>query len=125
LGDKKTAQYGGWTSNTVGVSISGFLAVNQPDAFPTEIDEVSGQKQAFLMSGSDVSNGQGTYGGLTPETLKHRDVLKANGISISWLRSPGYHPKNAAYLRSVSTAISTHNVTSMNSVVPSLVVHVP
>ncbi|MGL4334221.1 MAG: hypothetical protein ACRCSC_04065, partial [Lactococcus garvieae] len=124
LGDKKTAQYGGWTSNTAGESVPGFLATNQPGAFPTVIDESTGKKQAFLMSGSDVSNGQGEYGDLTPEALAHRSALETNGTSVSWLRSAGATSNRAANLTSGVTYVTYNSVDGVHSVVPSLVIHV-
>lgn len=123
LGDMKTL--GGWTSNTAGQSIPGFKAVNQPDAFPTVVDTTNGSKQAFLMSGSDMSDGTGTYGNLTNEALKHRDALEAVGIDNSWLRSSGTYYNYAANLYSGNTVVYDDDVNSTNAVVPSLVVHIP
>lgn len=122
MGDMKEL---GWTSYTDGNSISAFLAVNQPNAFPTAVDETNGVKQAFEMSGSDVSNGQGPVGDLTSAALKHRDNLKANGILSSWLRTPGISFTTAAAMNSEESYVISGYVDNMHDVVPSLVIHIP
>ena len=67
-----------------------FISINQPNAYPTTVN-TSGKKQAFLMSGSDVSNGLGTYGDLIPSVKYHLDKLQRNGTGLNWLRSPGIY----------------------------------
>ena len=120
LSDMKTL---GWTSSTVGDSLQGFLTVNQPNAYPTTVNS-SGVKQAFLMSGSDVSNGKGKYGDLTPSAIKHKDVLRSNGIQYSWLRSPGKAFNHAGILSEGLNFVAYAPVDGSKDIVPSMIIHV-
>ncbi|USI64663.1 Ig-like domain-containing protein [Lactococcus petauri] len=122
LGDLMTPTFGGWFSNTNGSSNSGFLAMNQPNAFSTEVNVMNGEKDAFLMSTSDVSDGQAPSGNLTYSAIKHRDRLMENGILTSWLRSPGSVYRNVSRIDSEETELHSYLVSSNYSVVPSLVI---
>ena len=122
LEDMMKPEFGGWISNLEGGSIPGFLATNQPEAFPTVVG--GSKKQAFLMSGSDVSNGQGSYGDLTKNALVHNENLYANGVLYSWLRSPGFYYFTAACLRYNATYIGSYYVNIDIGVVPSLIVRI-
>lgn len=120
LGDMKKFD---WSSNDNGHSRKGFLAINQPNAYPTLINDVKGAKQAFAMSGSDVSNGKGEYGDLTPNVLFHMKKLKNNGIDSFWLRSPGEYYNLAERLTNSKDEVWDNNIEREESVVPSLVIH--
>lgn len=123
LGDMKKSNYGGWSSNTRGDgTLAGFKQLNNPNAFPTKVDNVNGTKQAFLMSGSDVSNGQGNYADFTNEALHHRDILATNGITASWLRSPGLSFDKTALITKYGD-VSWDNVDHSKDVIPSLIVN--
>ncbi|MCL2113349.1 MAG: hypothetical protein FWH31_05295 [Streptococcaceae bacterium] len=106
-----------------GFSNSVFLRLNQPEAFPTTA--ASGRwPTAFLMSGSDVSNGEGIYGDLTEEALAHLKGLASKGIKYMWLRSPGNSDSYAASLDLNFSHVDVHRVDNPISLVPSLVVHI-
>lgn len=131
LGDMK-GKYGNWTSNTVdnwvSGDFSGFLAMNQPDAFPTEVNGPGAKKQAFAMSGSDVSTGQGEWGELTPEVKKYAMVLLEKEVYAGvWLRTPHYR---SSYASSFNTYYAPTEVTGVSlgngiAATPTLVVSIP
>lgn len=114
----------GWSSNVSGGGLPPLLAIDQPDAYPTKIDSNNGSKQAFLMSGSDVSNGKGSVGDLTPSALRHKDILNSKGFGYSWLRSPADGATSAAYLDHSWSNVAGNYVYANISIVPSLIVHI-
>lgn len=111
----------GWTSNESGLMVidEWNANVNDPSKYPTKVGK--GEKQAFLMSGSDVTND--ASGDLKPEALVHQANLKKDGIAYSWLRSPGSHVNYAAILDTAESDMMMKYVRSLNDVVPTLVVH--
>jgi hypothetical protein len=95
--------------------------INAPSKYPTIVGR--GEKQAFLMSSSDVIID--TEGKLSLAALTHRDKLFSKGIGWSWLRSPGTYGDNAVILRTHTDIVYNDGVEGMDSVVPSLVVRIP
>ena len=122
LGDMKKL---GWKSNTTGIGSDILKTINLPDSYPTKIDKTNGTQQAFLMSGSDVSDGQGKYGSLTPAALAHRDTLISKNFNDFWLRTPGEHTDLAGRIMSDRTSLWDNYLSGSNEVIPSLVIHIP
>ncbi len=111
----------GWASND---DISGSIGstprettILAPDMYPTSVG--IGEKQAFLMSGSDVTKAT-RY--LSDATIKHIEKLSENGISTSWLSTVGGYSNFASDLMAGSPEVRNHRVTNVQAVVPSLVV---
>ncbi|EGO8900079.1 hypothetical protein D5668_13170 [Enterococcus faecalis] len=95
--------------------------INDPSKYSTIVG--SGEKQAFLMSGSDVT--VDAYGNISQAAISHSSKLEEKGVYFSWLRSPGSDNNYAAALSAGNVLVDGNNVGSTYSVVPSLVVHVP
>ena len=114
----------GWVNNSDGHSATGLLTINQPDAYPTKIDYTKGNRQAFLMSGSDVSDGKGEFGNLTPAALSHEKILISKNFNNFWLRTPGEYFNLAGRVRSDKQTLWDNFVYKKNEVIPSLVIHV-
>ncbi|MFQ6323635.1 MucBP domain-containing protein [Lactococcus garvieae] len=113
----------GWASND---DISGSIGytpwvstILASDKYPTLVG--SGAKQAFLMSGSDVTK-DSTGKSLNDAVIKHIEKLTNNGISTSWLSTVGGYSNFASDLMSGSSEVRNHLVTNVQAVVPSLVV---
>lgn len=115
---------GGWIDWNNGGSNSSFLSINQPNAYPTKVNTSGGSKRAFLMSGSDVSNGQGSLGNLIPSAIQYLNKLSSNSISKIWLRTPGTSYNHAANLYTGSQNVDTNQVDHTLDIVPALVIHV-
>ena len=114
----------GWTSHNSGEGNDfAYLQINQPGSYPTMIDDVYGTKKAFLMSGSDVSNGNGPYGQLSYAAIDHLDKIYSLGIGTSWLRTPGYNYQQASVLYPGYYQLGGQLILGNFDVVPSLVVH--
>lgn len=114
----------GWTSHNSGVGNAfAYLQINQPDSYPTMINDVYGTKKAFLMSGSDVSNGNGPYGQLSYAAAAHLDKISSLGVGISWLRTPGYNYDQASLLYGGYYQLGGQKLDNNFHIVPSLVVH--
>ncbi|EAA0253310.1 hypothetical protein EG888_14750 [Listeria monocytogenes] len=115
----------GWESNEDGFMELDVwnLEINEPAKYPTLVGGEESMKQAFLMSGADVTSD--AQGNLSQAALTHRDKLASNGMGSSWLRSPGDYGNRAAILFAHTDYVVNNYVYNTYSVVPSLVVHVP
>nr|OTP53814.1 hypothetical protein A5881_000711 [Enterococcus termitis] len=113
----------GWSSNTDITGSIGYTpwvtTILAPDQYPTIVG--SGEKQAFLMSGSDVTKDSSSKG-LKDAVIKHRDKLSDNGITNSWLSTVGGYSNFASSLTSGHPEVTNYKVENAYSVVPSLVV---
>ena len=120
LGDMKAA--GVLKDNQTNGTYTNWKTINHPDAFPTT---VGGNKQAFLMSASDVSRRDGEPGKLSHEALTHLKRLNAVGVGQATFRSPGSYAFCSAVFNSAYTHIATQSLIYQTHIVPTLVVHIP
>ena len=130
LGDLKSGNYGtAWKSNDPGQTYTSTIAaVNAADAFPTVIDETNGQKQAFLMSGSDVAESRGTlseYVNLSTWASLHQGRLVSKNIVTTILRTPKNYRETAGLILGkgdLSQGVSPQN---NNPTTPALIINIP
>ncbi|MEE0003103.1 MAG: hypothetical protein UFS73_10835 [Weissella confusa] len=115
LGDKK-GKYGIWESNAFGgtdptnKNVTLFFNSMASNVIPTTPTVSIGQKQAFLLSGSDLA----TPGTSTPSSRakEYGAKLAAVGINEVMLRTPGAHPNEVSTFRTIS-GTSTFEYTSL------------
>ena len=112
----------GWSSNDDTTGSIGYTpwvrTILAPDNYPTIVGE--GHKQAFLMSGSDVT--KDNQGNLSDSSIKHIEKMAENGIEISWLSTVGGYSNFASNLRTGFSEVRNNRVFEVYSVVPTLVV---
>lgn len=122
----------GWTSNTIGGWGNDPVKrqlwrdeIMGPDKYPTLVGV--GEKQAFLMSASDVVKNTNQVGHFTNEANRHMVNLNNNGVSEVYLRTPGEDVKATLMLsKTFPNFIGSNTIESAGaSTVPTLVVNIP